>query len=83
MFVQGLLLHQNCGDIGVTDIITEAIRTQEKQIAEYELKFPSESRKEEYLDNKTTDTTEVIEEEQTENIPSPVTNVPEFSFQIQ
>ncbi|HPO06183.1 MAG TPA: ribonucleoside triphosphate reductase, partial [Candidatus Gracilibacteria bacterium] len=26
---------------------------QEKQIAEYELKFPSETRKEEYLDNKT------------------------------
>jgi hypothetical protein len=37
----------------------------------------------EYLENKTTGTTEVIEEEQTENIPGPVTNVPEFSFQIQ
>ncbi|CAM4158754.1 MULTISPECIES: LPD29 domain-containing protein [Flavobacterium] len=40
-------------------------------------------RYQEYLENKTTSTTEVIEEEQTENIPGPVTNVPEFSFQIQ
>jgi hypothetical protein len=37
----------------------------------------------EYLESKITDTTEVIEEEQTENIPGPVSNVPEFSFQIQ